>query len=80
MPAWQRGTSMGVKVVTVFPGNASRGLPAVMGSYLLLDAGTGMPLALLDGTMLTRRRTAAASALAAGYHWHEFGDSHLLLR
>jgi len=67
MPAWQPGRSLGVKVVTVFPGNASRGLSAVLGSYLLLDAETGMPLALLDGAMLTRRRTAAASALAAGY-------------
>ena len=67
MPAWQRGRSLGVKVVTVFPGNASRGLSAVQAAYLLLDAETGAPLALLDGAMLTRRRTAAASALAAGY-------------
>jgi ornithine cyclodeaminase len=67
MPAWQPGRSLGVKVVTVFPGNAARGLSAVQGAYLLLDAGTGEPLALLDGAMLTRRRTAAASALAATY-------------
>jgi ornithine cyclodeaminase/alanine dehydrogenase-like protein (mu-crystallin family) len=67
MPAWQRGRSLGVKVVTVFPGNASRGLSAVQAAYLLLDAETGAPLALMDGTMLTRRRTAAASALAADY-------------
>jgi alanine dehydrogenase len=67
MPAWQPGRSLGVKVVTVFPGNASRGLSAVQAAYLLLDAETGAPLALMDGAMLTRRRTAAASALAADY-------------
>jgi ornithine cyclodeaminase len=33
----------------------------------LFDAATGLPLAVLDGTELTRRRTAAASALAARY-------------
>lgn len=67
MPAWQAERSVGVKVVTVFPGNAERGLASVLGSYLLLDGKTGAPLALLDGTALTRRRTAAASALAASY-------------
>jgi ornithine cyclodeaminase len=67
MPAWQPGRSLGVKVVTVFPGNVARGRSAVQGSYLLLDAQTGTPRALMDGAALTRRRTAAASALAATY-------------
>jgi len=67
MPAWQPGRALGVKVVTVFPGNALRGLPSVQGAYLLLDAETGRPCALLDGAVLTRRRTAAASALAATF-------------
>jgi ornithine cyclodeaminase len=65
MPAWRVGGYVGVKVVTVFPGNGARGLPSVMGSYLLLDGSSGAPLAALDGPMLTLRRTAAASALAA---------------
>jgi alanine dehydrogenase len=67
MPAWQPGHALGVKLVTVFPGNAAKGLPAVMGQYLLLDATTGAPLALIDGTALTLRRTAAASALASRF-------------
>lgn len=67
MPAWRDGGMLGVKVATVFPGNAARALPAVMASYLLLDGGTGEPLALLDGAALTARRTACASALAADY-------------
>lgn len=66
MPAWQ-GAYLGVKVVTVHPGNAERGLPAVHAQYLLSDAETGRPLALLDGDVITARRTAAASALAASF-------------
>jgi ornithine cyclodeaminase len=67
MPAWRAGGSLGIKIVTVFPDNARRSLPAVHGTYLLLDAATGVPAAMLDGTALTLRRTAAASALAASY-------------
>ncbi|MGB8843460.1 MAG: ornithine cyclodeaminase family protein, partial [Aliidongia sp.] len=67
MPAWQAGRHVGVKLATVFPSNGERGLPAVMGTYLLLDGQTGQPLAMIDGQALTLRRTAAASALAASY-------------
>jgi ornithine cyclodeaminase len=58
---------VGIKIVTVFPDNGKRGLPGVFGSYVLLDGTTGQPVAMLDGTMLTARRTAAASALAARF-------------
>jgi alanine dehydrogenase len=69
MPAWTTGQSgrMGVKVVTVFPDNGKRSLPSIYGQYLLLDGSTGATLALLDGTMLTKRRTACASGLASRY-------------
>ncbi len=66
MPAWQRDW-LGVKVVTVHPGNAARGMPAVHSTYLLTEAATGRPALLLDGDTLTARRTAAASALAASF-------------
>jgi ornithine cyclodeaminase len=71
MPSWT-GSAMqdgfiGVKVVSVFPENGARGLPSVMGSYLLMDGTTGEPVSVLDGTRLTVWRTAAASALAARY-------------
>ena len=55
MPAWQVGRHIGVKLVTVFPGNAARDLPTVMGTYLLLDGKTGSPLAMIDGPMLTAK-------------------------
>lgn len=66
MPAWT-ARRIGIKLVTVFPGNARRSLPSVLGHYMLLDGSTGEPAALLDGTMLTKRRTACASGLAARY-------------
>jgi ornithine cyclodeaminase len=53
----------GVKIVTVNPGRR----PAVTGTYLLIDAGDGRLLAIIDAVMLTPRRTAAASALACHY-------------
>ncbi len=67
MPAWQPGGLLGVKLVTVFPGNRACGLASVGSSYLLCDGATGRHLALLDGDTLTARRTAAASALAASF-------------
>lgn len=67
MPAWLPGRYMGLKQVSVFPGNATRGLPSIFGSYLLSSAVTGELLAIIDGGELTARRTAAASALAASY-------------
>ncbi|MCS6853638.1 MAG: ornithine cyclodeaminase family protein [Elioraea sp.] len=65
MPAWRERGLLGVKLVTVYPGNAARGAPAVAAAYAAFDHRDGKLLALLDGTVLTLRRTAAAAALAA---------------
>ena len=59
------GDAASVKVVSVVPGNSSRGLPIVQGAVLLVDATTGSPRALLDGTALTALRTGAAGGVAA---------------
>ena len=64
MPAWS-DAALGVKLVTVMPGNAARAVATVQASYLLFERSTGRMLAMLDGEALTLRRTAAASALAA---------------
>ncbi len=66
-PAWRPGGPFAVKIVNVFAGNTTRGLPSVLGSVMLFDGDTGAPLAAIDGQALTVRRTAAASALAADY-------------
>ena len=67
MPAWIAGRYYGIKVINIAPGNAALGLPGLHASYLLFNAVTGIPLALVDGDELTTRRTAAASALAASW-------------
>lgn len=79
MPAWQPGSGLGVKIATVFPDNAQLGKPVVFASYLLMSAETGIPVAMLDGTELTLRRTAAASALASSFLSREDANSLLMV-
>jgi ornithine cyclodeaminase len=79
MPAWEGGKSVGVKLVTITPGNGARNLPAVQGIYLLLDGATGVPKVLMEGTALTVRRTAAASALAASFCARRDAGVHLMV-
>lgn len=67
MPAWQPGRRLGIKTVTIFPGNGVLGKPGLHSVYTLFDAATGEPLAQMDGDQITSRRTVAASALAASY-------------
>jgi ornithine cyclodeaminase/alanine dehydrogenase-like protein (mu-crystallin family) len=67
MPSWVPGEYTGVKVLTVYPDNTRRALPAIFGTYLLSSGKTGQMLAVVDGGELTARRTAATSALAARY-------------
>lgn len=57
------GTGSSVKLVTVMPGNAARGLPTIHAVVIWFDAETGAPLALLDGATLTAMRTGAASGV-----------------
>ncbi len=71
MPAWQRKAApghrryYGVKVINIAPGNSAQGLPGLFANYQLMDADSGESLAVMEGSALTSRRTAAASALAA---------------
>lgn len=78
MPAWSEA-ALGVKLVTVMPGNGARGADTVQATYVLLDRLTGQPRALLDGEALTLRRTASASALAARYLAREDAQNLLLV-
>lgn len=79
MPAWTPGRHLGIKTVTIFPGNGERGLPGLHSLYTLFDATTGVPLAQLDGNQITSRRTAAASALAASFLARDDASTLLVL-
>jgi len=65
MPGVREGdTGTSVKLVTVKPGNAQRGLPTIHAVVIWLDASSGEPRAVLDGATVTAMRTGAASGVA----------------
>ncbi len=57
----------GMKWVSGYPGNQAKGLPYISGLLILNDPDTGVPLAVMDCTWITAKRTGAATALAAKY-------------
>ncbi|MFB4280167.1 ornithine cyclodeaminase family protein [Nonomuraea sp. MTCD27] len=77
MPASMR-RYVGVKAVSIAPGNAELGLPRIQGTYLLFDGATLAPLAAMDGIALTSLRTPAVSALAVR-HLAEPGARRLVV-
>jgi len=66
MPAWVGGQrALGLKWVSFFPQNASRGKAVSSGLVVLNDPESGLPLAILEGMWITYARTAACAAVAA---------------
>lgn len=65
LPAWQPGQAIGIKLVTIFPDNPATDRPSVQAVVLLFDGTSGDVLAMIDGTELTYRKTAADSALGS---------------
>ena len=57
----------GIKVVGDFVDNYARGLPSELGLLTLYDPGTGIPLSIMDATMITACRTGAMTAVGARY-------------
>jgi ornithine cyclodeaminase/alanine dehydrogenase-like protein (mu-crystallin family) len=55
----------GVKVVGDYVENHTRGLPSELGLVTLYEPRTGVPIAIVDGTEITERRTGALTALGA---------------
>jgi ornithine cyclodeaminase/alanine dehydrogenase-like protein (mu-crystallin family) len=55
---------LGIKIVTFYATNAERGFPTHMATIFLVDPETGMPLAIMDGRLITEMRTAVVSAAA----------------
>lgn len=68
MPAHiQDGPEMAIKIVSIYGDNPSLGLPIIGAVVLVLDANTGFPLAIMDGSEVTGIRTGAGGGLAADY-------------
>jgi len=65
MPAYlSESDDLGVKIVSVFPRNLDMGLPTIFALVVVVEASTGRPVAVMDGTYLTALRTGAASGAA----------------
>ena len=67
MPAWSDRGYFGVKIINIFPENTHQGLPGLHATYNLYSAKTGVPIAQVDGDIVTVYRTAGAAALGADY-------------
>ena len=63
--AWIDGLGVGVKSVTVFPGNPAAGRPSIHGAMLVFDDATGEVEAVIDNGLVTRWKTAGDSLLGA---------------
>jgi alanine dehydrogenase len=55
-----------IKLLTILPENRAKGLLTVQGAIVVFST-TGLPVAILDGTVVTHLRTGAASALASQF-------------
>lgn len=67
--AWLPDLGIGLKSVTIFPGNRDLDppQPSIRGLFILFDPRHGAPVAVIDGAALTGWKTAADSALGARY-------------
>ncbi|WP_372881796.1 ornithine cyclodeaminase family protein [Psychromonas sp.] len=65
--AWIKGKGIGIKTATIFPNNAklAEAIPSVHSIFTLFDDDTGKPLAIIDGKLVTKWKTAGDSALGA---------------
>jgi len=65
MPAYMEDLQiMGLKIVSVFPGNHGTEYDSHMGAVMLFETKHGQPLAIMDATEITAIRTAAVSGVA----------------
>jgi ornithine cyclodeaminase/alanine dehydrogenase-like protein (mu-crystallin family) len=68
MPAYIPSfAAAGIKWISGYPANQQKGLPYINGLLILNDPETGIPLAVMDATWITAKRTGAATAIAARY-------------
>ncbi|HJY31662.1 MAG TPA: ornithine cyclodeaminase, partial [Actinomycetota bacterium] len=67
MPAYVGGSVrlVGLKWIPSVPSNPSRGLPRGIGLIVLTDPRTGLPVAVMDGTVVSAVRTGAVTGVTA---------------
>lgn len=65
---WMKENNIfGLKLVSWFGENIKKDLPALIGTIMVMDSTTGVPIGILDGAHITGMRTGAAGALGAKY-------------
>jgi ornithine cyclodeaminase/alanine dehydrogenase-like protein (mu-crystallin family) len=80
MPAYLGNIqSVGLKVVTVFPGNHGTRYDSHQGAVLLFETGHGQLLSIMDASSITAVRTAAVSGLATRLLARENADTVAIL-
>lgn len=63
---WMKDNEIfGLKVVSWFGNNVSKGLPTLLGIIMIFNANTGVPKGIIDGSHITGIRTGAAGAIGA---------------
>ena len=70
MPAYVGGDMdvCGIKWIASFPANPQKyGIPRATGLIILTDSWKGVPLAIMDGTLISAMRTGAVTGVAAKY-------------
>lgn len=69
----------GLKMVSWYAENPKIGLPALIGTILVCDSKTGVPLGIADGSHITGMRTGAAAAIGAKYLARKNADTLLMV-